>query len=59
MVYDSERYFFRCIYKTFRLIQCSVWFYFLPFIALMGSYMVPYFMKMTDNANPTMVEAVN
>lgn len=45
VVYDPERYVFRCIYKFFRLLQCSVWFYFMPFIALMGSYLVPYYLK--------------
>lgn len=43
--YDPERFVFRCIYKCFRLLQCSVWFYFMPFIALMGSYLVPYYLK--------------
>jgi hypothetical protein len=33
----------RLIYKFFRVIQISVWFYFLPFMALLGSYIVPFY----------------
>jgi hypothetical protein len=35
----------KCIYKVFRVIYTSVWFYFLPFLALLGSYIVPYYYK--------------
>lgn len=35
----------RMIYKLLRLIQVTVWFYFLPFLALLGSYFVPYLYK--------------
>ena len=45
VVYTPERYFFRIVYKSFRLLQCAVWFYFLPFIALIGSYLMPYYIK--------------
>lgn len=37
--------FFRIIYKIYRIFYVSVWFYFLPFIALLGSYYLPYLMK--------------
>lgn len=30
------------IYKLFRILQITVWFYFLPFVVLLGSYFVPY-----------------
>ena len=36
--------FFRIIYKMYRIFYVSVWFYFLPFIALLGSYYLPYLM---------------
>jgi len=35
----------RLIYKTLRVVQISLWFYFLPFIALLGSYLVPYYLE--------------
>jgi len=35
----------RLIYKLIRTIYVSVWFYFLPFIALIGSYVVPYLLQ--------------
>lgn len=33
----------RVIYRFFRILQISVWFYFLPFVALLSSYLLPYF----------------
>lgn len=33
----------RCIYQIYRSIYVSIWFYFLPFIALVGSYFAPYY----------------
>jgi hypothetical protein len=41
IVYGFTRRLLRCVYKIFRVLQISVWFYFLPFIALLGSYFVP------------------
>lgn len=35
----------RIIYKTMRVIQITIWFYFLPFIALLGSYLIPYYLE--------------
>jgi hypothetical protein len=32
----------KLVYKGFRVLYISVWFYFLPFLALLGSYVVPY-----------------
>jgi len=32
----------RLAYKVFRAFYVSVWFYFLPFLTLLGSYIVPY-----------------
>jgi len=32
----------RLAYKLFRAFYVSVWFYFLPFLTLLGSYFVPY-----------------
>ena len=37
--------FLRCLYKIIRIIQMSVWYYFLPFLALLGSYWVPYVLQ--------------
>jgi len=36
----------RVIYKILRVLQISVWFYFVPFLALLGSYIVPYYSQM-------------
>lgn len=33
---------FKTVYKCMRLVQITAWFYFLPFIALLGSYLVPF-----------------
>ena len=35
----------RIIYLICRSLYVSVWFYFLPFLTLLGSYFVPYFMR--------------
>lgn len=35
----------RLVYLVIRAIYVSVWFYFLPFIALIGSYVVPYVLQ--------------
>lgn len=32
----------KLVYKAFRVVYISIWFYFLPFLALLGSYFVPY-----------------
>ena len=32
----------RLAYKLFRAFYVSVWFYFLPFLTLLGSYFVPF-----------------
>jgi hypothetical protein len=37
----------RCIYKVLRVFQIAVWFYFLPFIAVLGSFLVPYYINRT------------
>jgi hypothetical protein len=34
----------RIIYLVFKTFYVSIWFYFLPFLAMIGSYFVPYFM---------------
>ena len=43
----------RAIYKIMRVFQVSVWFYFLPFLALLGSYFVPYYYKSMGLADVT------
>jgi hypothetical protein len=43
----------RVIYKAMRVIQVAVWFYFLPFLALLGSYFVPYLYKIAEQAAVT------
>lgn len=40
----------RGVYKMLRLFQISVWFYFMPFLALLGSYIVPYYYFQLKNA---------
>ena len=41
----------RLVYKLFRAFYVSVWFYFLPFLTLLGSYFVPYcFQLFVENA---------
>ena len=35
-----------CIYRLFRCIYVSIWYYFLPLVALFGSFYVPYFIQM-------------
>lgn len=34
----------RMMYLALRLMYVSIWFYFLPFLTLLGSYFVPYFL---------------
>lgn len=36
-----------CIYRVMRIIYTSVWFYFLPFAILFGSYYVPYWLQLS------------
>lgn len=31
------------VYKAFRMVYVSLWFYFVPFIVIIGSYLVPLF----------------
>ena len=33
------------VYRIIRVIFVSVWFYFIPFIVLFGSYYVPFYMQ--------------
>lgn len=40
-----------CVYRVMRVVYVSVWFYFLPFIILFGSYYVPYYLQQA-NATP-------
>jgi hypothetical protein len=41
--YDGiSRRILRFVYAAIRTLQISAWFYFLPFIALLGSYIVPF-----------------
>ena len=35
----------RGIYKVFRVFQITIWFYFLPFLALLGSFLVPFYIN--------------
>ena len=32
----------RVVYKLYRVTLISVWYYFLPFVAMLGSYLVPF-----------------
>ena len=36
----------RVFYKMLRVIQITVWFYFMPFLALLGSYIVPFYFQL-------------
>ena len=36
---------FRVIYKFFKVIQISVWFYSIPFLFILGSYLVPLYFR--------------
>lgn len=33
------------IYRLFRLVYVSIWFYFFPLLGLLGSFYIPYFIK--------------
>ena len=35
-----------CIYRLFRCIYVSIWYYFLPLVALFGSFYAPYFIQL-------------
>lgn len=35
----------RVIYKVMRVVTTCVWFYFLPFLAILGSYYLPYLIQ--------------
>ena len=39
------------VYRLIRVIFVSVWFYFIPFIVLFGSYYVPFYMQMYASGN--------
>ena len=43
----------RMIYKLFRVLQITVWFYFLPFVVLLGSYFVPYLYQSNSGLKAT------
>jgi hypothetical protein len=39
------------VYRVTRVIFVSVWFYFIPFIVLFGSYYVPFYMQLAASGN--------
>ena len=41
-----------CIYKVYRILYVSIWFYFLPFVVIIGSYAVPLIMNKTPLVDP-------
>ena len=41
----------KSIYKALRILYLSVWFYFLPFLALLGSYIVPYYYQRVQSSS--------
>ena len=49
--YEGAEKVLRFVYKVFRILQTTVWFYFLPFVALLGSYLVPYIIRENAKAN--------
>ena len=44
---DNTWKFLYIVYKILRVIEVAVWFYFVPFIALIGSYGIPYMLGTT------------
>ena len=40
------------VYKAFRVFYVSVWFYFLPFVVIMGSYLIPLYMTKKPFIDP-------
>ena len=43
------------VYRIFRSVYVSFWFYFLPFSILFGSYYVPYWLNYLQDKNATVV----
>lgn len=41
------------LYRSFRLVQVSVWYYFFPFLAIYGSYWTPYYIATSTSAGLT------
>jgi len=39
-----------CLYRVLRAIYVTLWFYFMPFFILFGSYYIPYYLQ-TSQAN--------
>jgi hypothetical protein len=39
----------RVVYKLYRVTLISVWYYFLPFVAMLGSYLVPFMIQRNSN----------
>ena len=44
------------VYRAYKLLYVSFWFYFLPFTALLGSFFIPYFVKSLRSENSTAID---
>ena len=40
----------RIVYNVFRSFYVSVWFYFLPFLCLVGSYFIPKYLQLVNHS---------
>lgn len=43
--FSGPEFLLRIIYKAFRTLMLVFWFYFFPFCAILGSYILPYFIQ--------------
>lgn len=48
--------FLAIVYRIYKLFYVTFWFYFLPFTALLGSFFIPYFVKMLRGENETAID---
>ena len=39
------------LYKIFRIFLVSFWFYFVPFVAMFASYVIPFYMQSNQDQN--------
>ena len=45
--------FYRIIYRLFRIVFVTIWFYFFPFATFLGSYMLPYWYRTDQSLSST------
>jgi hypothetical protein len=44
------------IYRVYRSIYVSLWFYFFPFLCLLGSFYIPYFVNLIKRTNTAAID---